>query len=96
MQDSGLEAPLLAWRVQESCRSWLSAHAARYWRHEQQEPFGDKEADAPTTFLNGAVISTDLLRLFHSFIFRGQMFLELCPASKHDFQKYRTADISLS
>ncbi|CAG00201.1 unnamed protein product [Tetraodon nigroviridis] len=54
----------------ESCRFWLSAHAARYWLHEQQEPFSDKDADAPTAFLNGTVISVDLLRLFHSFIFR--------------------------
>lgn len=72
--------------VQESCSFWLSAHAARCWPHQQQEALSDKQADAPTTFLNGTVISADLLRLFHSFIFRGQMFLELCPESKQDFQ----------
>lgn len=71
-------------------------HAARYWLQEQQEAVRDKEADAPTTFLNGTVISADLSRLFHSFTFRGQMFSELRPESKHDFQKYRTAYISLS
>lgn len=79
--------------VQESCSFWLSAHAARCWPHQQQEALSDKQADAPTTFLNGTVISADLLRLFHSFIFRGQMFLELCPESKQDFQKYRAAHI---
>lgn len=78
-------------RVPESCRSWLLAHAAHYWLHEQQEACSDKEADAPTTFLNGTVISADLFRLFHSFMFRGQMFLELCPESKHDFQKIRNS-----
>lgn len=72
----------------------------RYWLHEQQELFGDKEADAPTTFLNETVIISDLLRLFHSFIhsfiLRGQMFSELCPESKHDIQKYRTGYFSLA
>lgn len=84
------------WHVPESCRSWPAAHAARYWLQEQQEAVSDKEADAPTTFLNGTVISADLSRLFHSFTFRGQMFSELRPESKHDFQKYGTAYISLS
>lgn len=50
----------------------------------------------PSTFLNGTVISADLSRLFHSFVFRGQMFSELRPESKHNFQKYGTAYISLS
>lgn len=68
----------------------------RYWLHEQQELFSDKEADAPTTFLNETVIISDLLRLFHSFILRGQMFSELCPESKHDIQKYRTGYFSLA
>lgn len=69
---------------------------SRYWLHEQQELFRDKEADAPATFLNETVIVSDLLRLFHSFIFTGQMFLELCPESKHDFQKYRRVYFSLA